>query len=135
MLQPLPAKAPTKPKPSSTIVQPKQPAITAREISSNTSIASQPRQISHISHPNQFKLADLSQQDYVPDHHDSAKEEENKQEDQSSGTPTTATFGGKLASKMKLMLRRKNTNAKKKEKKKRVYEEVDKIEAVHWTEM
>ncbi|KAE8855589.1 hypothetical protein PTNB73_09875 [Pyrenophora teres f. teres] len=128
MLQPLPAKASAKSKPSPTIVQTKQPAITAREISSNTSIASHPRQIRHISHPNQFKLADLSQQDYVSDHHDSAKEEEKKEEEQSSGTPTTAGFG-KLASKMKLMLRRKNTNAKKKEKKKRVYEEVDKIEA------
>lgn len=134
MLQPLPAKASAKPKPSSTIVQSKQPAITSKEISSNTSLASQPKQIRHISHPNQFKLADLSQQDYVSDHHDSAKEEEQKQEEQNDGTPTTATFG-KLASKMKLMLRRKNTNAKKKEKKKRVYEEVDKIEAVHWTEM
>ncbi|RMZ67417.1 phosphatase 2c [Pyrenophora seminiperda CCB06] len=128
MLQPLPAKAPAKPRSGSTLAHSKQPAITAKEFSS------QQRQIGRISHPNQFKLADLSQQDYVSDHHESAKEEEQKHEEQSAGTPTTATFG-KLASKMKLMLRRKNTDAKKKEKKKRVYEEVDKIEAVHWTEI
>jgi len=133
MLQPPPTKAPAKPKPGSTILQSKQPAITAKEISSNKSLASHPKQTRHISHPNQFKLADLSQQDYASDHHDGTKEEEKTEEEQSSGTPTTAAFG-KLASKMKLMLRRKNTNAKK-EKKKKVYEEVDKIEAVHWTEM
>jgi pyruvate dehydrogenase phosphatase len=36
---------------------------------------------------------------------------------------------------MRLMLRRKNNNAKKKQKKKREYEEVERIEDVHWTEM
>lgn len=42
---------------------------------------------------------------------------------------------GKFASKVKLMLRRKNTSEKKKEKKKREWEEVDRLEDVHWTEM
>jgi pyruvate dehydrogenase phosphatase len=60
--------------------------------------------------------------------------EKEQQQEQVPNTPSTATFG-KFASKMKLMLRRKNTNAKKKQKKKREYEDVDRIEDVHWTEM
>ena len=60
--------------------------------------------------------------------------EKKQQQEQVPSTPGTATFG-KFASRMKLMLRRKNTNAKKKQKKKKEYEEVDRIEDVHWTEM
>jgi pyruvate dehydrogenase phosphatase len=110
-------------------------ATTAKEISTNTSLSSHPtKQVRHISRPQEIKLADLSQQDYTPKSEDIAKDDEKRLQEQTASTPTAATFG-KLATKMKLMLRRKNTNAKKKEKKKRQYEEVDRIEDVHWTEM
>lgn len=132
MLKPLPAKAP--PKSTPIAPQSKAPAVNAKEISSNTSLAShQTREARHISHPKEFKLADLSQQHYPPKCEDIQPTEEDPDE-QKSGTPTSATFG-KIASKMKLMLRRKNTNTNKKEKKKRHYEEVDRIEDRHWTEM
>ncbi|KAL6170710.1 hypothetical protein ACJQWK_03676 [Exserohilum turcicum] len=120
--------------PSSPAEPSKAPAVNAKEISSNTSLAShQTREARHISHPKEFKLADLSQQHYPPKCEDIQPTEEDPDE-QKSGTPTSATFG-KIASKMKLMLRRKNTNTNKKEKKKRHYEEVDRIEDRHWTEM
>jgi pyruvate dehydrogenase phosphatase len=132
MLKPLPVKAPSKPSP--VIPQSKQSPITEREISTNTSLPSHPtKQAKRISPPKEFKLADLSQQDYVPSS-EHVVEEKQEQQEQVASTPTTATFG-KFASKMKLMLRRKNTNAKKKQKKKREYEDVDRIEDVHWTEM
>jgi pyruvate dehydrogenase phosphatase len=135
MLKPLPVKAPPKPKhkSASAVPQSKAPAITANEISSNTSLYShQTKEARHISRPTEFKLADLSQQNYPPKCEDIEPDAE-RPEEQNGGTPTSAAFG-RLASKMKLMLRRKNTNAKK-EKKKRHYEEVDRIEDVHWTEM
>ncbi|CAG5171323.1 uncharacterized protein ALTATR162_LOCUS7308 [Alternaria atra] len=135
MLQPLPVKAPPKPKASTTRPQSKEPATAAKEISSNTSLSSHPtKQARYISRPQEIKLADLSQQDHTPKSEEVEKEDEKKLQEQTASTPTAATFG-KLATKMKLMLRRKNTNAKKKEKKKRQYEEVDRIEDVHWTEM
>lgn len=133
MLQPLPAKPPSKPKPKSTPVvpPPKASAVVAKEISSHTSHPT--KEIRHISRPTDFKLADLSQQHYPPECEDIEPDPE-KPGEHNASTPTSAAFG-KLASKMKLMLRRKNTNAKKKEKKKREYEDVDRIEDVHWTEM
>jgi hypothetical protein len=135
MLQPLPVKAPPKPKAIVASPQSMVAATTAKEISTNTSLSSHPtKQARHISRPQEIKLADLSQQDYTPKSEDIAKDDEKRLQEQTASTPTAATFG-KLATKMKLMLRRKNTNAKKKEKKKRQYEEVDRIEDVHWTEM
>jgi pyruvate dehydrogenase phosphatase len=135
MLQPLPVKAPPKPKASTPRPQSKEPATTAKEISSQTSLSSHPtKQARYTSRPHEIKLANLSQQDYAPTSEDIAQDGVTKPQGQTASTPTAATFG-KLANKMKLMLRRKNTNAKKKEKKKREYEEVDRIEDVHWTEM
>jgi pyruvate dehydrogenase phosphatase len=132
MLKPLPVKASSKASPP--LPQSTQPTIIAKEISTNTSLSLQPtNEAKRISPPKEFKLADLSQQDYVP-RSEVVVGEEKKQQEQAASTPTTGTFGS-LASKMKLMLRRKNTNAKKKQKKKREYEEVDRIEDVHWTEM
>ncbi|KAH9863866.1 hypothetical protein J1614_009798 [Plenodomus biglobosus] len=57
-----------------------------------------------------------------------------KSKEAGSLSPSMAPFN-KLASKMRLMLRRKNTDVKKKEKKKREWEDVDRLEDVHWTEM
>lgn len=82
----------------------------------------------------EIKLADLSQQDYTPRSEDIENAEKIRLQEQGNSTPTTAAFG-KIASRVKLMLRRKNTNAKKKQKKRKEYEEVDRIEDVHWTEM
>jgi pyruvate dehydrogenase phosphatase len=135
MLQPLPVKAPPKPKASTAKHRSKEPVTTAENVSSNTSLSSHPtKQARYISRPHEIKLADLSQQDHTPKSEEVGKDDDKKLQEQAASTPTAATFG-KLASKMKLMLRRKNTNAKKKEKKKRQYEEVDRIEDVHWTEM
>ncbi|KAF1835325.1 hypothetical protein BDW02DRAFT_294975 [Decorospora gaudefroyi] len=133
MLQPLPTKAPSKPSP--TIPQVQQQVPTPKEPSTDTSLSSHPtKQARFISKPKEFKLADLAQQHYAPQSEDPLEYEKKKQQEEQVSTPTTATFG-KFASKMKLMLRRKNTNAKKKQKKKKEYEEVDRIEEVHWTEM
>jgi hypothetical protein len=41
----------------------------------------------------------------------------------------------KLASKMKSLMRRKTSSEKKGEKKKKEYEDLDRMEDVHWTEM
>lgn len=62
-----------------------------------------------------------------------------KSRETGSLSPGNASFG-KLASKMKLMLRNKNTNEKKeknekKNKKKKEWEDVDRLEDIHWTEM
>jgi len=135
MLQPLPVKAPPQPKASTVTPQPKEPVTTEKEISSNTSLSSHPtKQARYTSRPQEIKLADLSQQDYTSTTENTKTNDETKPQEQTASTPTAATFG-RLANKMKLMLRRKNTNAKKKEKKRREYEEVDRIEDVHWTEM
>jgi pyruvate dehydrogenase phosphatase len=132
MLKPLPVKTPSKTSPP--VPQSKEPTIVAKEISTNTSLSPHPtKQARRINPPKEFKLADLSQQNYVPKS-EVVVEDEKKKQEQAVSTPTTGTFGN-FASKMKLMLRRKNTNAKKKQKKKREYEEVDRIEDVHWTEM
>jgi len=134
MLQPLPVKAPPKPKASTVRAQSKEPVSSAKEISSQTSLSSHPtKQASYVNRPHAIKLASLSQQDFPPKSEDIPQGDVTSPQPTAS-TPTAAAFG-KLANKMKLMLRRKNTNAKKKEKKKREYEEVDRIEDVHWTEM
>ncbi|KAI4640384.1 hypothetical protein J4E93_008590 [Alternaria ventricosa] len=134
MLQPLPVKAPPKPRASTVRAQSKEPVSSAKEISSQTSLASHPtKQASYVNRPHAIKLASLSQQDFPPKSEDIPQGDVTSPQPTAS-TPTAAAFG-KLANKMKLMLRRKNTNAKKKEKKKREYEEVDRIEDVHWTEM
>lgn len=134
MLQPLPVKAPPKPKASTARPQSKEPVTAANEISSQTSLSSHPtKEASYANRPHAIKLASLSQQDFPPKSEDIPQGDVTSPQPTAS-TPTTAAFG-KLANKMKLMLRRKNTNAKKKEKKKREYEEVDRIEDVHWTEM
>lgn len=134
MLKPLPPKGPPKTKSSPIVPQSQAPAVDPKEITSNTSLSSHPtKQAKHISHPQEFKLADLSQQHYPPKCED-IQPTEDKPEEQKAGTPTSATFS-KITSKVKLILRRKNTNTTKKEKKKRHYEEVDRIEDVHWTEM
>ncbi|KAI4610686.1 hypothetical protein J4E83_008300 [Alternaria metachromatica] len=124
MLQPLPVKAPPKPKASAVRPQSKEPVTSAKEISSQTSLASHPtKQASYVNRPHAIKLASLSQQDFPPKSEDIPQGDVTSPQPTAS-TPTAAAFG-KLANKMKLMLRRKNTNAKKKEKKKREYEEVD----------
>jgi pyruvate dehydrogenase phosphatase len=135
MLQPLPVKAQPKPKASTVKHQSKETVTTAKEISSKTSLSSHPTKVARYStRPQEIKLADLSQQDCTPTSEDIANDDKTKPHEQTPSTPTTAAFG-RLANKMKLMLRRKNTNAKKKEKKRREFEEVDRIEDVHWTEM
>lgn len=137
MLKPLPIKAPPKPKQKHTSVvsQSKAPAVDTKEVSSNTSSYSYTtKEARHISRPTEFKLADLSQQNYPPKCEDIELSADERPNEQNGGTPTSAAFG-RLASKMKLMLRRKNTDTKKKEKKQRHYEEVDRIEDTHWTEM
>ncbi|KAI4648629.1 uncharacterized protein J4E78_008692 [Alternaria triticimaculans] len=122
MLQPLPVKAPPKPKASTVRAQSKEPVSSAKEISSQTSLSSHPtKQASYVNRPHAIKLASLSQQDFPPKSEDIPQGDVTSPQPTAS-TPTAAAFG-KLANKMKLMLRRKNTNAKKKEKKKREYEE------------
>jgi pyruvate dehydrogenase phosphatase len=127
-----PAKVPSK---TTTVIRhPKEPTMTATEIQANTSLASHPNKEAKIpSRPKEIKLAGLSLREGFPPRSEDVTEEEKKSQEQNSGTPTSATFG-RFASKMKLMLRRKNTNAKKKQKKKE-YEDVERIEDVHWTEM
>lgn len=137
MLKPLPVKAPPKPKqkPTSVVSQSMASAVGTKEVSSNMSLYSHhTKEARHISRPTEFKLADLSQQNYPPKCEDIELSADEKPGEQNGGTPTSAAFG-RLASKMKLMLRRKNNDTKKKEKKQRHYEEVDRIEDKHWTEM
>ncbi|XP_014551896.1 hypothetical protein COCVIDRAFT_111675 [Bipolaris victoriae FI3] len=137
MLKPLPVKAPPKPKqkPTSVVSQSMASAVGTKEVSSNMSLYSHhTKEARHISRPTEFKLADLSQQNYPPKCEDIELSADEKPGEQNGGTPTSAAFG-RLASKMKLMLRRKNNDTKKKEKKQRHYEEVDRIEDKHWTEI
>jgi pyruvate dehydrogenase phosphatase len=132
MLQPV--KVPSK---TTTVIRhPKEPTMTATEIQANSSLASHPNQEAKVtSRPKEIKLADLSlAKGFPPRSEDVTEEETKKSQEQNGSTPTSATFG-RFASRMKLMLRRKNTNAKKKQKKKKEYEDVERIEDVHWTEM
>lgn len=59
---------------------------------------------------------------------------EKPQAEQASSPKTESAPLGKLATRMKSLLRR-NTTEKKKEKKAKAYQEVDRLEDVHWSEM
>jgi hypothetical protein len=71
----------------------------------------------------------------VEDDETSAKSHDLIENSQPEPSPKTDTAPlGKLATRMKSLLRR-NTSEKKKEKKSKPYQEVDRLEDVHWSEM
>lgn len=81
-------------------------------------------------------MVNLNQRDDESPMVTNIEHEKQKSKQPGSLSPGIAPFG-KLASKMKLMLRNKNTDEKKekKNKKKKAWEDVDRLEDVHWTEM
>jgi hypothetical protein len=69
------------------------------------------------------------------DRKDSLAEEEQEASSVLAEQPSHVAALDKLASKMKSLMRRKTTSEKKSEKKKKEYEDLDRMEDVHWTEM
>ncbi|KAF2853468.1 hypothetical protein T440DRAFT_496915 [Plenodomus tracheiphilus IPT5] len=115
----------------------KVPTILHKEMPTTASLQFQPpRQPRAIKRPRDIHVVNLNQrEDDAPKIADIEHDPLPESKEVGSLSPSIAPFG-KLASKMRLMLRRKNTNEKKKEKKKkREWEDVDRLEDVHWTEM
>lgn len=114
----------------------KVPTVTHKEVPMVTSPLSQPpSQPRAMKRPRDVHVVNLDQRnDNTSKVTHIDYNEPPKSKEAGSPSPGIAPFN-KLASKMKLMLRRKNTNEKKKEKKKREWEDVDRLEDVHWTEM
>jgi hypothetical protein len=69
------------------------------------------------------------------DRKDSLAEEEPEPVSTQAEQPSHIAPLNKLATKMKSLMRRKNVGEKKTEKKKKEYEDLDRMENVHWTEM
>lgn len=69
------------------------------------------------------------------DRKDSLAEEGQETSSAQAEQPSHVAALDKLASKMKSLMRRKTASEKKSEKKKKEYEDLDRMEDVHWTEM
>ncbi|KAI8933596.1 hypothetical protein NX059_009326 [Plenodomus lindquistii] len=128
-----PVKGPSHPP----IVMPraKGPTVVHKKVPTVISPLAPPRPPRAMKRPREIHVVNMVQrEDEVPEVTNIEHDEQPKSKEGGSLSPGVAPFG-KLASKMKLMLRRKNTNEKKKEKKKQDWEEVDRLEDMHWTEM